>query len=220
MRFGFLLKRGKPEAREIAAELGRLLRDAGCGLVALAEDADALPGARAVTPEELGGAIDALVVLGGEIGVRREFRQGLMFAVSYGVSEARFLTSKKLSDLVTLAHAPEKRSVENAPVQLASLKTAFPILSRALTFGSRLSIEGPRYDRYENTGDAAQGKTGSSVIWDIVFSGQEPRYGVGYAFGVYNAFDWHYSVPVSNEFKQRSIAQNGRTFLASLDAHF
>jgi NAD+ kinase len=66
MRFGFLLKRGKPEAREIAADLGRLLRGRGCGLVALAEDADALPGAQTVSPEELGPAIDALVVLGGD----------------------------------------------------------------------------------------------------------------------------------------------------------
>jgi outer membrane cobalamin receptor len=161
-----------------------------------------------------------LVVAGGELGVRREFRQGLMFAASYGLSVARFLESEQLSDLITMTHAPEKRSVENAPMQLASLKTAFPILSRALTFGSRLSIEGPRYDRYENSGDPSQGTTGPSVIWDIVFSGQEPRYGVNYAFGVYNAFDWHYSVPVSNEFVQRNIAQNGRTFLASIDTHF
>jgi outer membrane receptor for ferrienterochelin and colicin len=162
-----------------------------------------------------------LVVLGGEVGIRREFRQGLMFAVSYGLSVARFLESEQLSDLISVSRAPEKRSVENAPVQLASLKTAFPILSRALTFGSRLNIEGPRYDRYENSTDTnQQEKTGSSVIWDIVLSGQEPRYGIGYAFGVYNAFDWHYSVPVSNEFVQRNIAQNGRTFLASLDAHF
>jgi len=40
MRFGFLLKRGKPEAREIAADLGALLRGQGCSLVALAEDCD------------------------------------------------------------------------------------------------------------------------------------------------------------------------------------
>jgi NAD+ kinase len=66
MRFGFLLKRGKPEARELAAELGGLLRDEGCSLVALADDADALPGARRVSQDELGGAIDALVVLGGD----------------------------------------------------------------------------------------------------------------------------------------------------------
>ena len=66
MRFGFLLKRGKPEAREIAADLGRLLRAEGGSLVGLAGDADALPGGRTVAPEELGGAIDALVVLGGD----------------------------------------------------------------------------------------------------------------------------------------------------------
>ncbi|HVU51431.1 MAG TPA: NAD(+)/NADH kinase [Polyangia bacterium] len=66
MRFGFLLKRGKPEAREIAAELGGLLRGEGCSLVALSDDASALPGARTVSADELGGAIDALVVLGGD----------------------------------------------------------------------------------------------------------------------------------------------------------
>jgi NAD+ kinase len=66
MRFGFLLKRGKPEAREIAAELGGLLRDEGSTLVALSDDASALPGARTVSADELGGAIDALVVLGGD----------------------------------------------------------------------------------------------------------------------------------------------------------
>lgn len=67
MRFGFLLKRGKPEARELAADLGRILHGRGCALVALKEDgADFLPGVRAVAREELGGAIDALVVLGGD----------------------------------------------------------------------------------------------------------------------------------------------------------
>jgi NAD+ kinase len=91
MRFGFLLKRGKPEAREIAADLGRLLRevDAGCSLVALAEDADALPGARTVSPEDLGGAIDALVVLGGDgtflLGASLVSDQGVpLFGVNLG----------------------------------------------------------------------------------------------------------------------------------------
>ena len=67
MRFGFLLKRGKPEAREIAAELGRVLRARGCSLVALEEDVTALPaGAEAVSSERLGASIDALAVLGGD----------------------------------------------------------------------------------------------------------------------------------------------------------
>jgi NAD+ kinase len=67
MRFGFLLKRGKPEAREIAAELGRVLRERGCRLVALEEDVTALPaGSEAVSSERLGASIDALAVLGGD----------------------------------------------------------------------------------------------------------------------------------------------------------
>jgi outer membrane receptor protein involved in Fe transport len=159
-----------------------------------------------------------LVVLGGEVGIRREFRQGLMLAASYGLSVARFLQSESAGDLLTFKRADDKREVENAPVHLASFKAAFPIVARALTLGSRLSIEGQRYDRYENQGDLPQGRTGPSAIWDIVVSGQEARYGIGYSFGVYNAFDWHYSVPISSEFTQRSIAQDGRTFLASLDA--
>jgi NAD+ kinase len=67
MRFGFLLKRGKPEARELAADLGRVLGSRGAELVVLEEDgAPFLPGTRAVTREELGRSIDALVVLGGD----------------------------------------------------------------------------------------------------------------------------------------------------------
>ena len=40
MRMGFLLKRGKPEARQLAADLARLLAMRGCPLVALPDDAD------------------------------------------------------------------------------------------------------------------------------------------------------------------------------------
>jgi NAD+ kinase len=66
MRFGFLLKRGKPEARELAAELGRVLVARGAKLFALAEDAGALQGATAVSEDALGRSVDALAVLGGD----------------------------------------------------------------------------------------------------------------------------------------------------------
>lgn len=66
MRFGFLLKRGKPEARELAAELADVVRKRGAAIVALADDASALPGASVVTPQTLGASVDALVVLGGD----------------------------------------------------------------------------------------------------------------------------------------------------------
>jgi len=66
MRFGFLLKRGKPEARDIAAELGGVLRARGCPLFALEDDAPAIIGAEVVPPERLGPSIDVLAVLGGD----------------------------------------------------------------------------------------------------------------------------------------------------------
>src|SRR4051794_36606871 len=66
MRFGFLLKRGKPEARELGAELGRALTDQGVRLYALDEDASAIPGATVVSEAEMGRSIDALAVLGGD----------------------------------------------------------------------------------------------------------------------------------------------------------
>jgi len=161
-----------------------------------------------------------LLVLGGELGLRREFRQGAMFAISYGLSLPRFLESNSAGDLLSLSKASDKRSVANAPLQLASLKAVIPILNRGLSFGSRMTVEGPRFDRYENISDPEQGKTGGAVLVDLVFSGEEPRYGLRYAFGVYNALDFRYSVPVSTEFTQRSVPQDGRSFLASLEAKF
>jgi NAD+ kinase len=81
MRFGFLLKRGKPEAREIAAELGRILARWGSTLVALPDDASALPGAEVVAPERLGTAVEALVVLGGD----GTFLYGASLVADHGV---------------------------------------------------------------------------------------------------------------------------------------
>ena len=103
---------------------------------------------------------------------------------------------------------------------LAALKGAVPIISRQLVAGTRITLEGPRYDRYENAGEPAQDKTPAAVLWDIVLSGEEQRWGLKYAFGVYNAFDWDYELLVSGEFPQRTIAQDGRTFLASAELGF
>lgn len=81
MRFGFLLKRGKPEARELAGELGLVLTSKGSTIVACEDDAPALPGARVVTAAALGASIDALVVLGGD----GTFLYGAGLVADYGV---------------------------------------------------------------------------------------------------------------------------------------
>jgi outer membrane receptor protein involved in Fe transport len=58
------------------------------------------------------------------------------------------------------------------------------------------------------------------VLWDLVLSGTEQRWAISYAFGVYNLFDWRWSVPVSPEFVQTTMAQDGRTFLATASKSF
>jgi NAD+ kinase len=81
MRFGFLLKRGKPEARELAASVGRQLASRGASVTVLPEDADVIPGATVVAAAELGATIDVLAVLGGD----GTFLYGASLVADHGV---------------------------------------------------------------------------------------------------------------------------------------
>lgn len=66
MRFGFLLKRGKQEARDLASELGGLLRSRGHSLF-VPEPEDGAAFHAVVVPENrLGESVDVLIVLGGD----------------------------------------------------------------------------------------------------------------------------------------------------------
>jgi NAD+ kinase len=64
-RVGMLLKHGKPEAVEIAAQLVPWLASQGHQAVVLQGDGE-VPGAKAVAPDGLADAIDLLVILGGD----------------------------------------------------------------------------------------------------------------------------------------------------------
>jgi len=66
MRFGFLLKPGKPEALRMAVELADVLRKRNCQVVTVVEEGADVPGATKVARAALGGSIDVLVVLGGD----------------------------------------------------------------------------------------------------------------------------------------------------------
>src|SRR5436190_16766203 len=81
MRIGFLLKRGKPEARELAVSLGRLLAERGASVTVLPEDAATIPGAATVAAAELGASIDVLAVLGGD----GTFLYGASLVADHGV---------------------------------------------------------------------------------------------------------------------------------------
>jgi outer membrane receptor protein involved in Fe transport len=174
-------------------------------------------GGSTIDPLYYANSPNPLLTLGVEAGVRREWRQGWMVQASLGYQHSEYLESESAGDLFGLREASGLRNVENSPEQQASIKGVVPLLSRTATLASRLSFEGLRYDAFERDTDPVQQSNDPAVIWDLVFSAQEPRWGLSYSFGVYNAFDWQYSLPVSREFRQRSILQNGRTLLLSLE---
>lgn len=159
--------------------------------------------------------------LGGELEARRDWKEGWMVAATYSFQRSQYLASKSLGDLFELERSPDYREVPNAPMHLASVRGAVPILSRALTLMNRISLEGQRYDSNDRTSDPGiQTRTGAALIWDFVFTGLEKRWGLSYSVGVYNAFDSRARQPVSTEFRQRSIPIAGRSLLASASLSF
>ena len=140
-----------------------------------------------------------------------------MVSASYSFQKSRYLKSGQVGDIVGFKQAASLREVPNSPSHLASMKGGVPILGRALMLMNRFTIEGARPDRNDAAGPGLppQRDTPPALLWDIVLSGAEARWGLSYAFGVYNAFDARWAVPVSAEFRQTTMPQNGRTFLAS-----
>jgi len=183
-------------------------------LIALRDLPDATP---AVPSYAYSNTSSPVGTFGGEAELRREWKEGWMVSASYSFQKSRYLKSGQVGDIIGFKQAPNLREVPNSPNHLVSVKGGVPILGRALMLMNRFTVEGPRADRNdaEGLGLPAQRDTPPALLWDIVFSGAEARWGLSYAVGVYNAFDARWSVPVSAEFRQTTMPQNGRTFLAS-----
>ncbi len=149
-----------------------------------------------------------VLTLGAEAELRREWRQGWMLSAAYAFQRSQYVEPSGQQTL---------RNVANAPEQLLSLRAAAPVVPELFTLMTRLSIEGPRWDRNERVTDPAQGRTETAVVWDLALSGRSARWNLRYAVGIYNAFDWRYTAPVSVEFPSNfnRIVQSGRTFLAN-----
>lgn len=143
-----------------------------------------------------------------------------MVAAQYSYQKTRYLRSSSLGDLFSLSRAEGLREVPNAPSHLASIKGGVPLLARALMLVSRLTFEGPRFDRNDRDGEAEQRQTAPAMLWDFVFSGAEPRWGLAWSVGVYNAFDAQWRVPVSAEYRQTTLPQLGRSLLANASIVF
>jgi outer membrane receptor protein involved in Fe transport len=91
------------------------------------------------------------------------------------------------------------------------------VVQKALTAMTRLSIEGPRWNRFAQPGDPPQAQTGWAAVWDLVLSGELSEWHLRWSLGVYNLADWKYSVPVSPEFDPiLTVPQRGRSVVSSL----
>ena len=177
-----------------------------------------LPGATNAVPSyAYDNTPDPVGTFGGEVELRREWKEGWMVSASYSLQQSRYLRSGSLGDFISFRRSPALREVPNSPNHLAAIKGGVPIIGRALMLMNRLTLDGGRYDRNdrETLDSPPQRETPPSLLWDVVLSGAEPRWGLTYAFGVYNAFDTRWEVPISTEFRQTTMPQTGRTFLAS-----
>ena len=91
------------------------------------------PDGLCATPTATSPAITA----GGELELRREWRQGWMLSAIYGYQRAQFL------DSVGLDAADSPRLV-NAPEHLASLRGVVPMVPEIASLGLRTTLEAPR----------------------------------------------------------------------------
>lgn len=135
---------------------------------------------------------ESLVTGGGELELRREWRQGWMFAASYGF--------ERVGDLI------------NAPAHLGSIKGSAPVIPGAINLAARLSVEGPRRIRIYD-----EEKTEAAVVADLVLTGKLMRFPLRWSAGVYNLFDWDYHTPITEGSRSDTLQQSGRTFLLSLE---
>ncbi|MFO0762272.1 MAG: TonB-dependent receptor [Byssovorax sp.] len=140
------------------------------------------------------------LIAGGEVELRREWRQGWMVSGSYGYEHAQLLGSFSSNNRLI-----------NAPEHLASVRGVVPLVSDLASLGLRTTLEAPRRIDFES-----DDLTRTAFIADLTVSGAVKRYGLSYVLGVYNVLDARYENPVSLVYLSRTIRQNGRTFLANV----
>ncbi len=147
--------------------------------------------------------VPALTV-GGEVELRREWRQGWMLSGFYGYQRAQYLNP-------TDPAQQENPRLINAPEHLAGIKGVVPVVPELASVGARATLEAPR--RINLEGDDT---TDTGVVADVTLSGVARRYGLRYVVGIYNLFDWRTEVPVADTYASRTMPQNGRTVLVDL----
>jgi outer membrane receptor protein involved in Fe transport len=179
------------------------------------------PGAAAGTTvlQYVNSVFPALAV-GGDVEIRREWRQGWMVSAYYSYEHAAYINPKSLPGF------PANPELVNAPQHLAAVKGVLPIVPDVLSIGARVTLEAPRrisspsstatMDQMTNSNQT----TPTAVVADLTLSGHLKRFGVGYVLGVYNIGDARYAYPVQNKFPNTVFPQPGRTFLGDITVEY
>src|SRR5262249_4589636 len=100
----------------------------------------------------------------------------------------------------------------NSPPVVAFVKGLLPI-GKDATLAAEVIYNALRQD---GTGASAEG----AVLADAIASGWLAGRHLRWQVAVYNLLDWKYSVPVGDEFTQRTIQQDGRRFQAGLSYEY
>ncbi len=143
------------------------------------------------------------ITTGGEVELRREWRQGWMVAGTYGYQRAQYTDN--------IDPADRNLRLINAPEHLASIRGVIPLVNDLASLGVRSTYEAPRRIRL-----GSDELTRGALVADLTLSGNVKRFGVAYVIGMYNVFDSRFSYPVAESSASRTLLQNGRTFLADL----
>jgi|LNFM01.1.fsa_nt_gb outer membrane receptor for ferrienterochelin and colicins len=148
-----------------------------------------------------------ILIVGGDVELRREWLSGWMLSLNYGYQRARLLDPMG------------EQLVVNTPEHLASARAVAPIVAGLLQLATRATLESPRPLRPGGL-SGQQEFSPWAVVADVVASGRVERFGIRYSFGVYNLFDWRYGLPADDSFAHRLAPQPGRTFLLNVGAGF
>ena len=145
-------------------------------------------------------------IVGADVELRRQFRNGYMFSAHYSALLARY--TRVPSDDPSL----DSRELPNAPTHSAALKLIVPIVPDTMNGAVRAAFEDRR-----RIDPGTLDQTDRAVVADVALSGYLKNLRVRYAVGVYNIFNWSYREPAV-AFAANALPQQARTFMFSLTA--
>ena len=143
--------------------------------------------------------LEEVEVRGFEAELEGRWKHGLRGRVSYTYAEAR--------DTVT------DRILDNAPRHLGKANVAIPLWREKIFAGLELQAMSSRSTVQGN-------KVGAFCVANATLFSRELVKGLDISMSVYNVFDTRYSDPVSSDFVQDTIRQDGRTFRVQLTYKF